>query len=182
MIQAIKTTNNHCPLWVVKGNNEYEQQVKQLSGIAWQIAYTALWNGESFSAIEKEKALDLIIDFIKQQDNPRKAYSEFVQRVLLARHYINTHPGSYAPIPTQWLHPTQKNGFSGTLRWYTSLENMRLSLPLYKMTLRAFGEAVRETLFSGTARDFHYWRSYFGEQGNQALLNLFLSTIANCNH
>ena len=167
------------PLTVRKGTEEYNQQLQHLSSLAWQIAYTALWNGEQFSAVEQERAQDLINNFIRQHTNPRKAYAEFAQRVLLARQYILTHPGTYAPIPSQWLSPDNKNGFSGTHRWYASLENMRLSLPLYKMGLRAFPEAVYETLISGSARDFHFWRSYFSGHGYQALMNLYLSVVAN---
>lgn len=169
-------------LRLVKGNKEYEQQVQYLSAIAWQIAYTALWNAEEFSAVEKEKASELISGFIREQNNPKKAYSTFVQRVLLARQYIATHPGTYAPIPTQWFSAANKNGFAGTQRWYDAVETTRASLPKYKQPLKAFGEAVLETALFGSVKDFHYWRSYFIEHDCQGLLNLFLSVIANCSH
>lgn len=179
---AIPLTTNYSPFTIIKGNNEYQQQLHDLTSTAWLIAYTALWNGETFSTTEKEKAMDLIKDFIKQQANPKKAYAEFVQRVLLARQYILTHPGAYAPIPSQWLNAANKNGFAGTQRWYASLQNIRQSLPLYKLPVKAFAEAVLETIQSDAARDFHFWRSYFVETQSQNLLNLFLSTMANGRH
>ena len=181
--QPLRNTTTYYPaLLVVKGKQEYEQQVNRLSRMAWQIAYTALWNAEEFSALEKEKALEFITGFIREQRNPEKAYSVFVQRVLLARQYIITHPGSYAPIPTQWFSPANKNGFAGTQRWYESVELSRQSLPKYKQSIKAFAEAVLETVQSDDARDFHYWRNYFSEQDAQATLNLFLSTLANCRY
>jgi hypothetical protein len=182
MIQAIKTNSNYNPLRIIKGNKEYEQQVQHLSAIAWKIAYTALWNAEEFSAVEKEKALELISGFIREHNSPKKGYGVFVQRVLLARQYISTHPGAYAPIPSQWLSLSNKNGFAGTQRWYDAVETMRISMPKYKQPLKAFSEAVLETTLFGSAKDFHYWRSYFAENNCQGLLNLFLSVIANCSH
>jgi hypothetical protein len=171
---------HHSPLTLVKGNHEYQEQLQQLTVLSWQIAYTALWNGEQFSATEKERAQELIRDFIKQQPNPRKAYTELAQRVLLARQYILTHPGTYAPLPSQWFSPANKNGFSGTHRWYAALEETRIARPLYKQVIKAFPEAILEITQSANARDFHYWRNYFAEQNAQATLNLFLATIANC--
>lgn len=175
-------TTSHSPLSIIKGNTEYKQQLQFLTGIAWQIAYTALWNGQQFSAQEKENAKELIKDFISQSPNPRKAYTELVQRVLLARQYITTHPGTYAPVPSQWFSPSNANGFAGTLRWYRSVEESRRALPLFKITIKAFAEAVLEIMQSNKAADFHYWRNYFAEQNAQATLNLFLSTMANCQY
>jgi hypothetical protein len=172
--------NFRSPLTVVKGSKEYTQQLQTLTSIAWQIAYTALWNGEEFSASEKEKAQAFITAFIQEQQNPKKAYADFVQRVLLARQYINSHPGTYAPIPSLWLCPANKNGFAGTQRWYQAVETARAAVPKYKQPLKAFAEAVLETVQTQRAKDFHYWRSYFSEQEAQQCLNLFLSTIANC--
>ena len=180
MIHAALPINNPSCLRTVKDRNAYEEQLQTLSQLAWQIAYTALWNGEEFSAIEKEKAVEFIRTFIREQSNPKKAYSAFVQRVLLARQYISTHPGTYAPVPTQWLSPANKKGFAGTQRWYDAVEKTRASLPLFKEPLKAFAEAILETTLSAEPKDFHYWRSYFSEKDAQQVLNLFLSTLANC--
>ena len=147
--------------------------------LAFQIAYTALWNTQEFSATETAQATKLIDELLAEHANSAKAYKNFVQRVLLARQYINTHPGSYAPIPTEWLSTTNKNGFAGTQRWLDAVDNLRSSIPTYKQALKAFAEGVQETTTSGSAVDFHYWRSYFIQQNAQGLLNLFLSTIAN---
>ena len=147
--------------------------------LAFQIAYTALWNTQEFSATEIAQATNLIDEILAQHANPAKAFNNFVQRVLLARQYINTHPGSYAPIPTEWLSTGNKNGFAGTQRWLDAVDSLRSSIPTYKQALKAFAEAVQETATSRKAVDFHYWRSYFIQQNAQGLLNLFLSTIAN---
>lgn len=173
-------TGRHSPLSLVKGSHEYHGQLHQLTSLSWHIAFTALWNGEQFSSVEIERAQELIKEYIKQQPNPRKAYIELAQRVLLARQYILTHPGAFAPIPSQWFSPANKNGFAGTQRWLASLEETRKARPLYRQVLKAFPEAIWETAQSANAKDFHYWRSYFAQNNEQSLLNLFLATVANC--
>jgi hypothetical protein len=158
------------------------QRITTLANLAWQVAYTSVWNTQEFSTTEKEQAIKLITTIIEAETNLFKSYSNFVQRVLLARQYINSHPGTYAPIPTKWFCSSNKNGFAGTQRWLVEIENTRASIPKYKQSLKAFAEAIHETATSKSASDFHYWRSYFAEQNAQGLLNLFLSTMANSNY
>jgi hypothetical protein len=157
-------------------------EITALTNLAWQIAYTALWNTKDFSTTEKALALNSIAQILQQQTSPKKAYNNFVQRVLLARQYIISHPGTYAPIPSVWLCSNNKNGFAGTQKWLAAVEKLRSSIPAYRQELKAFAEAINETATSGSAADFHYWRSYFIQQNSQGLLNLFLSTIANLNN
>lgn len=152
------------------------------ASLAWQIAYTALWNTKEFSTYEKQQEINLITDLLQKENNAKKVFNSFVQRVLLARQYINTHPGTYAPIPTVWLCSTNKNGFAGTQKWLVAVQNIRASIPGYKQPLKVFAEAVHKTATSTSRADFHYWRSYFIQQDAQGLLNLFLSTIANITH
>jgi hypothetical protein len=169
-------------LTIEKGINEYNAEIKKLTNTAWQIAYTALWNTLEFSAQEKETAINFISGFLQQGSSHKKAYTEFIQRVLLARQYVSTHPGTWIPIPSQWFNTENKKGFAGTKQWFDTVQNTRASLPQYKITLKAFAEAVHETVETGKATDFHYWRSYFIQHNCHGLLNLFLSTIANCNN
>ena len=153
-----------------------------LAILAWQIVYTALWNTKEFSGTEKEQAINLICLMLQKENNAKKAFNSFVQRVLLARQYINTHPGTHPPIPTLWLCSDNKNGFAATQKWLAAVQNIRSSIPGYKQPLKAFAEAIHETATSNSSTDFHYWRSYFIQQDAQGLLNLFLSTIANISH
>ncbi len=179
--QAIKIESaSPVKMIAVKGRAEYEQQVNKLTALAWQITYTALWNTTEFSAKEKEFAVNFIRDFIQKSNSPSKAYSEFVQRVLLARQYLIMHPEAYAPIPSKWFSTINKNGFKGTERWYTSLITVRYSVPEFRIHLKAFAEAIAEVTTTRSASDFHFWRTYFAERNYHSVLSLFLSTIANC--
>lgn len=181
--QVIKiSTASSVPMIVVKGKTDYDQQVNKLTTLAWQIAYTALWNATEFSAKEKEVAIDFIREFIQQSNSPLKAYSEFVQRVLLARQYLIMHPEAYAPVPSKWFTTSNKNGFAGTEKWFDTLKSVRFSIPEFRIHLKAFGEAIAEVITTRSARDFHYWRTWFAERNYHSVLSLYLSTIANCTY
>ena len=111
---AAAAITNYNPLSVQKSYAEYLQQVNQLTQCAWQIAYTALWNTQQFTAEEIAGAKEFISSFIQQQQSHKLQYGAFVQRVLLARQYINSHPGTYSPVPSQWFNTSNKMGLEGT--------------------------------------------------------------------
>jgi hypothetical protein len=164
--------------------NEKRQTVneKEIITTAWLIAYTALWNTTEFSQQEVNNASQFIYNFINKAPNPKKAFEAFVQRVLIARNYVANHQGKYIPIPSIWFSIQNTNGFAGTQKWLQDINQTRQAIPLYKIELLAFAQAVQEYAKTNTAADFHYWRSYFIQQNKQGLLNLFLSTIANLQH
>jgi hypothetical protein len=179
MTAAAITTANYNPLTVQKSYAEYLYQLNQLTLCAWQITYTALWNTQQFSGEEIDKAKEYISIFLQQQQNCKAQYILFVQRVLLARQYISSHPGTYIPIPSQWFSTHNKNGFQGTESWLEAVQQTRKAQPLYKQAVKDFPEAVWQTIQTVTPACFHNWRSYFIQQNANGLLNLYLSTIAN---
>ena len=179
MSAAVKLQQQYNPLSAVKNGTDYKTEITNYTNLVWCIAYTALWNATEFSQQETTAAKEYISSFLQQAISHKKAYTQLVQRVLLARQYITTHPGTYAPVPTQWFNTQNSNGFAGTQKWLAAVELTRQSMPLYKQSLKAFAEAVHETLQSNNPADFHYWRSYFIQQNAQSLLNLYLSTLAN---
>jgi hypothetical protein len=154
-------------------------QLSALTNVAWQVAYTALWNGLVFSDKEIADAKTSINNFILLNGNNDTAYSEFVQRVLLARNYILNNPGKYIPIPTVWLNEDNTMGFAGTKRWFDKLIITRASFPDCKKELPIFAKAILMLHENYSAINFHYWRSYFVEHEEQRLLNLLLSIVAN---
>jgi hypothetical protein len=180
MTAAASIIANHNPLSIQKSYAEYEEEIKQLTACAWQIAYTALWNTQQFTPEETAAAKTCISNFLQQQPGHKMQYTAFVQRVLLARQYISSHPGTYIPVPTQWFNSQNKNGFAGTQNWLAAVQKTRASMPLYKQAIGNFPEAVWQTIQTGKPTCFHYWRSYFIQQKANGLLNLYLSTLANC--
>lgn len=176
-VKNIRSDANN--LQVQKSYAEYQQELTRLTNCAWQVVYTALWNTKQFSAAETEIAKAFISSFLHQANSHKIKYLEFVERVLLARIYVSSHPGKYIPLPSDWFSTKNTNGFMGTEKWYKAMQQTRAALPLYRQPLKAFAEAISETTQTGLAKDFHYWRSYFIQQNTNRLLNLYLSTIAN---
>lgn len=152
--------------------------MKQYINAAWLTAYTALWNGTIFSTTEQEQAKQAIEQWMQAPDK-EAAYKAFVQRVLMARLYLQQTGRKYMPTPTEWLNPNNQTCFAGTAKWMKQLQEKRKAMPLHRLELKAFAEAILEMEEEPTARNFHYWRSYFIERNHQALLNLFLSCIGN---
>ena len=176
---AAASAANYNPLTIQKSYAQYLDQLNRLTQCAWQIAFTALWNTQQFTAAEMDVAKEYICSFLQQQQNCKLQYVLFVQRVLLARQYINSHPGTYIPIPSQWFSADNKKGFQGTESWLAAVQQTRNAQPSYKQAVKDFPEAVWQTIQTAKPSCFHDWRSYFIQQKANGLLNLYLSTIAN---
>lgn len=180
MVPAHKTTPSpRKTLQVQKSCAEYLQEINLFVNSAWQVAYTAFWNTEQLALPEIEIAKEFISNLLHQGDSHIDQYREFVQRVLLARMSIRSHPGRYIPPPSQWFSEQHSKGFTGTAKRYQALQQARAVNPLYRQALKSFPEAIIQTIRSGEAADFHYWRSYFIEYHAQGLVNLYLSSLAN---
>ena len=78
-MKAAAAITNYNPLSVQKSYAEYLHQVNQLTACAWQIAYTALWNTQQFTAEEIAKAREFISSFIQQQQS-HKLYGKLFSR------------------------------------------------------------------------------------------------------
>lgn len=133
---ATAKTFYYNPLTVQKSYQQYQQQIEQLVKSAWQITFTALWNTLQFSAAETNSAKQYITGFLMQASNHKANYNQLVQRVLMARQYVNSHPGTYIPVPSVWFDAENKNGFAGTARWFDALQQTRASLPQHKQALK----------------------------------------------
>ncbi|HWJ28977.1 MAG TPA: hypothetical protein VNS32_20710 [Flavisolibacter sp.] len=153
--------------------------INYLTDIAWQLSSTALWNHAEFSDTEKEEARKAIRQYLLSAKDFYQAYLIYCQRILMARQYILNHNMRLLVLPSRWLHPDNQQGFAGTLSWYQRLQEIRNALPLHKIELKAFAEALLEMKEEPTKANFLYWRSYFIEKKAPGLLHLFLATLAN---
>ena len=161
---------------ISKTSNPY---LENLIHTAWHLACTALWNNEVFSDKEKEQAQSAIKNYLHSAPDVYQAYLVFCQRVLLTRQYINNSCNRYMPLPTHWLDRNNESGFTGTAKWYDKIKEVRASLPIYKIELKALAEAILEMKEEPTVANFNYWRNYFIEKKAPGLLFLFLATLTN---
>ncbi len=178
-IRDSRRENEATTMRLIKGYADLDLKIKLLRDAAYCAAYTVLWNGAELSGAEKEETKALLAGLLINSDDADKMYSEIVQRVLMAKNYLLMNPGCYLPAPSEWFSASNSKGFYGTEEWYERLVQKRKSYPLHRLEYKAFGEAVLEMMEEPTARNFHYWRSWFIEHDCQGLLNLFLSAVAN---
>ena len=174
MRQAVHTNGDHQtpPLRIASNNQASANELKHLVDTAWCFTSSALWNNSEFSSREIQQAKNSI-ESLLSTGNRKKAFIDFCQRVLLARHYIIKHPGKYIPLPSAWLDKENKFGFFGTKAWMDRVNNMRQSLPAYKQEIKAMAEAVLELSQEPSAGNYNYWRSYFIDHRSPGLLQLF---------
>lgn len=158
---------------------EHQKYMQHLVDAAWMLATTALWSTALFSATEISTARRMITELFTTAADPYKAYLAFGERVLLARHYLSANRTRYVPLPTVWLHPDNEKGYRGTEAWHQKILEVRASLPVYKIELRALAEGVLEMTEEPTVQNFLYWKEYFIEKRAPGLLQLFLGVLAN---
>lgn len=179
-LHTMKTVRTYQPkLTVILGQLQEQSQVNHLVDTAWNFAYSCLWNNMQFSSREVQVSKEKIREYFELAKLPRKAFLTFCQRILLARHYINSVKGRYLPLPSQWFDKENELGFAGTKEWYWEIKSIRTSLPSYKEELKALAEAVLEYSEEPTSKNFNYWRSYFIEKGTPGLLTLFQVSAIN---
>lgn len=178
-MQQATTAQQQNAFTFIKGYAGQEQLLQQTINATWQIAYTALWNGVILNSNETKKCKQLIRTWLLQGDDLVSTYTELVQRIMLARAYVMALPNRFVPLPSEWFCLSNEKGLAGTKAWFAKLQFKRLAMPLYKIELKAFAEAILELAEEPTTHNFHYWREYFIERGWQALLNVYLAVVAN---
>lgn len=143
---------------------------------AWTFARVALWNTAVLSEAEVSRAKRLIADYLF--DATDEHFQSFCQRILLARHYLISQPGRYIPLPSEWLNPDNKLGFTGTSGWYDRIVAIREAVPGYKTGIKAFAQALLELSNQpSSAAHYNYWKNYFIDHKHAALLSLFQATV-----
>jgi hypothetical protein len=159
-------------------NAKPQTQPASLAAIAWLFARCQLWNHLEFSAREVQQAQEQILALLNNCGDARKGFKAFCQRVLLAQQYLSRSEGRYLPLPTQWLHPGNEQGFAGTRNWLRRIEAARTSLPGHRQELKAMAEAILEMHEEPSSANYQYWRSYFIQAGEPRLLELFQQYLA----
>ena len=110
---------------------------------AWLLLEAGLFPGYRSDKATKDLARTFIGSFILAPGDPYRYYAAFCQRILLTRHYIDTHPGfSFDFTIISWLDPANARGFNGTKAWFDNLLDKRKKSPMHRIELKAFPEAM----------------------------------------
>jgi len=151
---------------------------QSLTSIAWQFAYSVLWNNQLFSECEKDEARAHIREFLAASRNPTRMFLQFCQRMIVARQHVHELDSSVC-LPSLFLNKENTEGFAKTRVWFDPIKELRRSLPNYKIEVKALAEAILEFSEEPTQRNFKYWRNYFMDRQEAILLELF--TVFCCN-
>jgi hypothetical protein len=178
---AAKKFSDPSPIFnVIKGLLFDEKESSDnLVDIAWQFAYSTLWNNHVFSSIEKNEAKVYIKEWLAKSKKPDKAFINFCQRIILARQNIHALNTDYLSLPSLWFDLDNGDGFAITKEWLYELKAIRHSLPQFKIEVKALAEAVLEFSEEPTSENFQYWRNYFIDRQEPILLNIYTVFCAN---
>jgi hypothetical protein len=178
-----KRNQNTFPLQIFKAdafeNVILSKQIQLLADAAYAVAISALWNGELLSLDAIQTIKQFIKAYLIKAEDRQFAYTVLIERILLARAYVIAEEGRYIPAPSVWLNERNIQGFERTKKWWKQLNETRSSFPLHHHDMKVMAEAVVDMLQTPTAKNFHYWRTYFIERDWHAQLNLFLAMVAN---
>lgn len=161
------------PLLQAIPGNKLKSNIDCLTNTAWLFAYSTLWNHQIFSVKEQQEAKHFIKELIGAAKNPRKAFVNFCQRVILARQNVQSLNADFLALPSLWLDAENPEGYALTKEWLHAIKVIRYSIPHYRIEIKALGEAVLDFSEEPTSKNFNYWRNYFIENEQPILLHLF---------
>lgn len=110
-------------------NVQLISRVDHLSRACWHLSHATLWPEQSFTKMEKDKAIFLIKSYLKQ--NSLSAFMDFCERVVLARLQVISERSLILPLPSVWLNENYETGYKATNLLYVQLKEKRKHIPGY---------------------------------------------------
>jgi hypothetical protein len=105
--------------------------INLLTDATWQFARNILWGGQSFDEVETKLSKIYIREYYNSIDAEHfhlaapRYFSEFCERILMAKRYVDRFSHRYIPHPCIWFNKNNPKGFVGTKSWYQSLQKKR---------------------------------------------------------
>jgi hypothetical protein len=176
---ALRTPRPAYTLKAIAGNKENQEMLNHYINIAWLAAYTILWNGKQLKPAEIKAGLQAIHSCLLNTADLHTGFSELVQRLVIGRQNLPSDYGRLRTLPSEWFSPQYKYGFTATKSAYACLEKKRVMRPLHGLGLKFIVDAFVELYDNHSAKEYHYWRSWFQSRNKNGLLNILLAFIAN---
>ena len=174
-VRKIKTVTPH--LRVIKGgksspkNNTVEN--------TWIFIHAALWNNNEFSYKEETQFQNLIAEHYNTFKYPTKVFEEIIERVCLAKRYVNRKRGRYLSKPIDWLNINYHKGLTGTEGWYKEVCVQRISVPEYNKGITLLAKAITKYLQEPSIKTVVTYRKKLIAQKQFDLLQIFNNSIIN---
>ncbi len=150
-MEALKK-QQQATLTLIKGGAKTEYQRMILA--TWQVAHSALWADKVFTQQDKEEFLSLISCYYRGSKNKVACFKQVIQRILLARRYVNRNSRRYIPKPADWLNIHFTYGVSGTKGWFDRIKEERKKVPHYNDGIQLFADGVWTFVNTPTAVNY----------------------------
>jgi len=174
-VRKIKTVTPH--LRVIKGGRSNPKN--NTAENTWIFIHAALWNNNEFSYKEEIQFQNLIAEHYNTSKNPTKVFEEIIERVCLAKRYVNRKRGRYLSKPIDWLNINYHKGLTGTEGWYKEVCLQRISVPEYNTGITLLAKAITKYLQEPTIKTIVNYRKKLIAQKQFDLLQIFNNSIIN---
>lgn len=174
-VKKIKTTVPH--LRVVKGGKS--NPLNNIVDNTWIFIHAALWCNNEFSCKEEAQFQNLIAEHYNTHKSPTKVFEEIIERVCLAKRYVNRKRGRYLSKPIDWLNLHYHKGLSGTEGWYQEVCLQRLTVPEYNKGITLLAKAITKYLQEPTIKTIVTYRKKLIAEKQFDLLQIFNNSIIN---
>ncbi len=151
---------------------------KLLNGV-WNTAQSALWINQNFSAKEKESFKTLITDHLFEGKNTKHTFKELIERICLAKRYVQRKRGRYISKPQDWLNIHYPLGLTGTQGWLERVKEMRKDVPEYNKGINTLATGILKFLETPDNKTFQKYRKELINERQFDLLQIFNNTIIN---
>ena len=172
-LRKTKTATPH--LRVIKGGKSKNNIVENTR----IFIHAALWCNNEFSDKEQSQFKNLIEEHYDTIKNPTKVFEEIIERVCLAKRYVNRKRGRYLSKPIDWLNINYHKGLVGTKGWYQDVCLQRLTVPDYNKGITLLAKAITKYLQEPTTKTIVTYRKKLIAERQFDLLQIFNNSIIN---
>jgi hypothetical protein len=153
-------------------------KIERLTAAAWKFAHCALWPEQDFSCQGQEVVKNYIRDHFTAATELKRAFTAFIQRIILTQKYTIRSTDGLLPAPAVWFNLHYPFGFAGTLSWLRSVDKQRQQIPGYLAHIEAFARGYYRFAASRSGQAFQRCRQVLLKYNASSLLQLFYTTIA----
>ena len=160
-----------------KKGEKQAHSIEKLTNAAWQFAYAALWQEESFYAKEIERVKQEIAEYFRLCTDPQKAFIALCERVILTNRYLAFEQSRYLPHPSIWFNRNYQFGYAGTLSWYHKLQLKRQEIPNFQEGIITLAQYYWQYTNKPANRTFATCRKKLLQFKEYGLIHIFYYSI-----
>jgi hypothetical protein len=143
----------------------------------WKVTQASLWNHKNFSLKEQNAFKALIAEHFIDSKDSKRHFKELIQRICLAKRYVNRRRGRYISKPIDWLNINYHNGLIGTAKWLEIVKEQRKEVPQYNEGITILANGILKYMNSPRSEVYHRYRKLLTAKNQSDLLQIFNNTI-----